>query len=75
MTPAISMATRTPSQGLPLAAAVLNALMAPSSIIPSTPRFSTPARSAKISPIVANSSTVPLATPAWRMMIGSMFLL
>ncbi len=73
--PATSMATTTASQGLPSRVATLKALIAPISIMPSTPRFSTPARSAKISPIVANSSTVPLATPACRMMIGSMWFL
>ena len=67
--PAASIATSTPSQGLPVATATLKALIAPISIMPSTPRFITPERSAKISPMVANSRTVPVATPAWRMMM------
>ena len=46
---------------------MLNAVIAPISIIPSTPRLSTPERSASTSPSVANSRTVPLATPACRM--------
>ena len=53
--PAASIATSTPSQGLPVAIATLKALIAPISIMPSTPRFSTPERSANISPIVAKS--------------------
>ena len=66
------MATNTPSHGLPVLTATLNALIAPISIMPSTPRFITPERSAKISPIVANNNTVPVATPACRIMMKSM---
>src|SRR5512136_2928218 len=66
------MATNTPSHGLPVWTATLKALIAPISIIPSTPRFITPDRSAKISPMVANNNTVPEATPACRMMVQSM---
>ena len=57
---------RAPSHGLPVATTVENPATAPISIIPSTPRFRTPARSAKISPIAANSRIVPVATPAAR---------
>ena len=69
--PPASIATRRPSQGLPVATATQKPAMAPMSIMPSTPRLSTPARSAKISPIAANSRTVPLATPAARMSVRS----
>ena len=42
----------------------LKAVIAPTSIIPSTPRLSTPERSVSTSPNAANKRTVPLATPA-----------
>ena len=61
--PPASIAATTPSHGLPVDSATENAATAPISIIPSTPRLSTPDRSAKISPIAANSRIVPLATP------------
>ena len=67
--PAAIMATSTPNQGFPVAIATLKALIAPISIIPSTPRFITPERSANSSPSVANSSTVPEATPACKMLM------
>ena len=59
MRPPASIARTSPSQGLPVETAVENPATAPMSIMPSTPRFRTPARSAKISPIAANSRTVP----------------
>ena len=65
------MATTTPSQGLPVAAALANPATAPMSIIPSTPRFRTPERSAKISPMAANRMIVPLVTPAARIVVKS----
>ena len=64
--PPASIATRTPSHGLPVATPVAKPATAPISIIPSTPRLRTPDRSAKISPIAAKSRMVPLATPAAR---------
>ena len=70
--PPASIATARPSHGLPVDTTVEKPATAPISIMPSTPRLSTPARSAKISPMVAKRSTVPAATPAERMMMGSM---
>ena len=58
------IAATSPIHGLPVDRVAENPATAPISIIPSTPRFRTPARSAKISPIAAKSSTVPVATPA-----------
>src|SRR3954447_23025924 len=69
--PPTSIAAMTPIHGLPVDRVVEKPATAPMSIIPSTPRFRTPARSAKISPIAANRNTVPVATPAARMRIGS----
>src|SRR3972149_1252166 len=66
------MATSKPSHGLSVLTVTLKAAIAPINIMPSTPRFMTPDRSAKISPSVANNNTVPVATPACRMMIRSM---
>ena len=57
--PPASIAMITPSQGFPVEAATENPATAPISIIPSTPRFRTPDRSAKISPIAAKSRMVP----------------
>src|SRR3954469_25090870 len=71
MRPPAAIARIRASQGLPVETAVEKPATAPMSIIPSTPRFRTPARSAKISPIAANRNTVPVATPAARMMTGS----
>ena len=65
-TPPATIATTSAIHGLPVATTVENPATAPISIIPSTPRFSTPDRSAKISPIAANSRTVPVPTPAAR---------
>ncbi len=72
MRPANNMAASTPIHGLPVAMVTLKPVIAPISIMPSTPRFKTPERSEKISPSVAKSKTVPLATPACRMMMKSM---
>src|SRR5512138_2442947 len=74
MMPAASIATRMPSHGFPVELATLNALIAPINIMPSTPRFKTPERSANNSPIAANNNTVPLATPAWRIVMKSIAL-
>ena len=63
ISPPASIAAPRPSQALPVETVVEKPATAPISIIPSTPRFRTPARSAKISPIAANSSTVPVAMP------------
>ena len=59
------------SHGLPVATAAEKPATAPMSIIPSTPRFRTPDRSAKISPMAANRMIVPLVTPAARMVVQS----
>jgi hypothetical protein len=47
-------AASTPTQREPEAKETRNPVMAPISMIPSIPRFSTPDRSARISPSVAN---------------------
>ena len=57
--PPASIATTTPSHGLPVDTAVEKPATAPISIIPSTPRLRTPLRSARISPIAANSEDRP----------------
>ena len=57
--PPASIAARTPSHGLPVLIAIEKPATAPMSIIPSTPRLRTPLRSAKISPIAANSEDRP----------------
>ena len=69
ISPPASIAVARPSQALPVETAVEKPATAPISIIPSTPRFRTPDRSAKISPTAANSSTVPVAMPAARMSV------
>src|SRR4051812_12474639 len=51
-------ATARPSNGLPVDAVAMKPAAAPTSIIPSTPRLSTPARSAISSPNPASSSGV-----------------
>ena len=70
-----SIAAATPSHGFPVATTVAKPATAPISIMPSTPRFTTPARSAKISPRAAKNRTVPVPMPAARMTIGSMLRL
>ena len=64
--PPASIAAASPATGCRSSPAIEKPATAPMSIMPSTPRFRTPARSAKISPIAANSRIVPLATPAAR---------
>ena len=54
------------STGCRSSAAIEKPATAPMSIIPSTPRFRTPERSAKISPIAAKSRTVPAGDAARR---------
>ena len=58
--PAI-MPASTPSHGDLVVAATMNATTAPTSIIPSTPRFSTPDFSVTSSPSAAYTSGVPAA--------------
>ena len=58
-----AMATRMASHTLPVCTDVQNAATAPTSIIPSMPRFSTPERSAMISPMAARASGVPKRMP------------
>src|SRR3954452_6397428 len=53
-----SAATARPSSGLPVDAVAMKPAAAPTSIMPSTPRLSTPARSAISSPNPASSSGV-----------------
>ena len=52
----------TPSHGWPVFAATMNETTAPASIIPSTPRLSTPDFSTTSSPSAANTSGVPAAS-------------
>ena len=56
--PLTAIAASRPSARLPVAWAVANPLSAPINIIPSTPRFRTPPRSANTSPMVAKSTAV-----------------
>ena len=49
---------RMPSTALPVVTVIANAVTAPASIMPSTPRLSTPERSATSSPRAANKSGV-----------------
>ena len=51
-----------PSQGLPVATAVMKPVTAPTDIMPSTPRLRMPDRSATISPRVPSRSGVPAAS-------------
>src|SRR3712207_5796201 len=53
-----SAATSRPSSGLPVEAVAMKPAAAPTSIMPSTPRFSTPERSATSSPKPASSRGV-----------------
>ncbi|CAB4672625.1 unannotated protein [freshwater metagenome] len=57
--PPAAMAPRIDNQGLCVASATKNAVTAPTSIMPSTPKFNTPERSASISPSAARVSGTP----------------
>ena len=57
-----AMPAAMPSHGEPLFDATMNATTAPTSIIPSTPRFSTPDFSVTSSPSAANTRGVPAAS-------------
>src|SRR5699024_421090 len=67
----VTMAARKPNTGMPVATVVMKPLMAPMSIMPSTPRLSTPARSAVNSPSAASASGVPAATVARMTLVNS----
>jgi hypothetical protein len=57
----------TPNQRFPVVTAVAKPAIAPTSIIPSTPRLSTPDFSVTSSPNAANTIGVPAAIAAARM--------
>ncbi len=59
-----AMPISSPSQGFPVMTVTTKPLSAPPSIMPSTPRLSTPPRSAMISPSDARMSTVDARTVA-----------
>ena len=65
MTPATAPAT-IPSAQLPVVNVAINAHTAPTSIMPSTPRFKTPDFSATSSPVAASSSGVAALTTVSR---------
>src|SRR5687768_13402945 len=70
------MAASAPTRGLAVQNVTANPLSAPISIIPSTPRLSTPARSQRISPRQAKSMAVaaPMAAARIDMIKISMLL-
>ncbi len=65
--PPANIADATPNHGLAVAAVVIKPATAPTSIMPSTPKLSTPARSANNSPKAAYKSGVPAVMAAVRM--------